>query len=98
MAEKLPLYEGAIHGRKSQVDCGNPTPEIGQQGELPGMALEGFLEQFRQLPFVMALGSTDGAAVRFPIDAFARYCLLNGTDELDFLLARNAEIDAFERR
>jgi 3-isopropylmalate/(R)-2-methylmalate dehydratase small subunit len=39
----------------------------------------------------------DGRAVRFPIEGFARYCLLNGVDELGFLLARQAEIAAYER-
>ena len=28
----------------------------------------------------------NGTRVNFPIDAFARYCLLNGVDELGFLL------------
>jgi 3-isopropylmalate/(R)-2-methylmalate dehydratase small subunit len=39
----------------------------------------------------------DGAAVRFPIEGFARYCLLNGVDQLGFLIARAGEIGAFER-
>jgi 3-isopropylmalate/(R)-2-methylmalate dehydratase small subunit len=39
-----------------------------------------------------------GASVAFPIDAFARYCLLNGLDELGFLLERAPQIEAFERR
>ena len=39
-----------------------------------------------------------GAAVAFPIEAFARYCLVNGVDELGFLLAREAEIGAYEQR
>jgi 3-isopropylmalate/(R)-2-methylmalate dehydratase small subunit len=39
----------------------------------------------------------DGRAVRFPIEGFARYCLLNGVDELGFLLARQAEIAAYEQ-
>jgi 3-isopropylmalate/(R)-2-methylmalate dehydratase small subunit len=38
-----------------------------------------------------------GQAVRFPLEAFARYCLLHGVDELGFLLAREAEISAYER-
>lgn len=38
----------------------------------------------------------DGSTARFPIDGFARYCLLNGVDELGFLLAQEAEIAAFE--
>lgn len=33
----------------------------------------------------------------FPLEPFARYCLLNGLDELAFLLEREAEIGAFER-
>ena len=40
----------------------------------------------------------DGAAVSFPIDAFARYCLLNGIDELGFLLSRQTELTRYERQ
>ena len=36
--------------------------------------------------------------VRFPIDPFARYCLMNGVDELGFLLSKDAEIRHYERR
>jgi 3-isopropylmalate/(R)-2-methylmalate dehydratase small subunit len=36
--------------------------------------------------------------VTFPIDPFARYCLMNGVDELGFLLSRDAEIKAYEAR
>ena len=39
-----------------------------------------------------------GAAVGFPIDAFARYCLLNGIDELGFLLSRQTELTRYERQ
>jgi 3-isopropylmalate/(R)-2-methylmalate dehydratase small subunit len=38
----------------------------------------------------------DGTRALFPIEAFARHCLLNGIDELDFLLSRGPEIAAFE--
>jgi 3-isopropylmalate/(R)-2-methylmalate dehydratase small subunit len=38
-----------------------------------------------------------GARVQFPLEAFARYCLLNGVDELGFLLERRAQIEAYER-
>lgn len=44
------------------------------------------------------LALPSGERVGFPLEAFARYCLLNGVDELGFLLSRNAEIEAFERR
>jgi 3-isopropylmalate/(R)-2-methylmalate dehydratase small subunit len=38
------------------------------------------------------------APVVFPLETFARYCLVNGIDELGFLLERDAHITAFERR
>jgi 3-isopropylmalate/(R)-2-methylmalate dehydratase small subunit len=34
--------------------------------------------------------------VQFPVDPFARYCLLNGMDEMDFLLSQDPAISAFE--
>jgi 3-isopropylmalate/(R)-2-methylmalate dehydratase small subunit len=37
-----------------------------------------------------------GGRTSFPIEPFARYCLLNGLDELAFLLSREREIAAFE--
>ena len=37
-----------------------------------------------------------GGRAPFPIEPFARYCLLNGVDELAFLLSREREIAAFE--
>jgi 3-isopropylmalate/(R)-2-methylmalate dehydratase small subunit len=39
-----------------------------------------------------------GVSVRFPIEAFSRYCLLNGVDELGFLLGRMDAIKAYEQR
>jgi 3-isopropylmalate/(R)-2-methylmalate dehydratase small subunit len=40
----------------------------------------------------------DGTAVTFPIDPFARYCLLNGVDELAFLQSQEDAIATFEAR
>jgi 3-isopropylmalate/(R)-2-methylmalate dehydratase small subunit len=39
----------------------------------------------------------DGSDVCFALEAFAQQCLLQGVDELGFLLARRPEIEAFER-
>ncbi|MGA7541047.1 MAG: 3-isopropylmalate dehydratase small subunit [Steroidobacteraceae bacterium] len=39
-----------------------------------------------------------GEAVHFPLEPFAGYCLVNGVDELGFLLARANEIALYERR
>jgi 3-isopropylmalate/(R)-2-methylmalate dehydratase small subunit len=45
-----------------------------------------------------ALTLPDGTTVKFPLEGFARYCLLNGIDELGFLLSQNAAISAYEQR
>ncbi|MGD2168027.1 MAG: 3-isopropylmalate dehydratase small subunit [Gammaproteobacteria bacterium] len=56
--------------------------------EHPGCAIEVDVEA-TQLRF-------NGRSVDFPIDAFSRYCLLNGIDQLGFLLENEAAIAAFE--
>ena len=40
----------------------------------------------------------DGVEVLFPLEPFARHCLVEGVDELGFLLARRDAIQAFEQR
>jgi 3-isopropylmalate/(R)-2-methylmalate dehydratase small subunit len=40
----------------------------------------------------------DGTAATFPIEPFARYCLMEGKDELQFLLSQEAQIAAHEKR
>jgi 3-isopropylmalate/(R)-2-methylmalate dehydratase small subunit len=39
----------------------------------------------------------DGRSVSFPVEAFARYCLMNGVDELGYLLKQADAIAAYER-
>jgi 3-isopropylmalate/(R)-2-methylmalate dehydratase small subunit len=39
----------------------------------------------------------DGSTASFPIDAFSKYCLMNGVDELGFLLDQEEAIAAYER-
>ena len=39
----------------------------------------------------------DGREVTFPIESFSRYCLLNGIDELGYLLSQMDAIERFER-
>ena len=58
--------------------------------EHPGIEVSVDLENTR-------LNLPDGRSVSFPIDPFARYCLLNGIDELGFLLQQDAKISAYER-
>jgi 3-isopropylmalate/(R)-2-methylmalate dehydratase small subunit len=41
---------------------------------------------------------TNGAVVPFPIEAFARHCLINGLDELGYLLAQDEAIGRHESR
>ena len=59
--------------------------------EAPGAEVTVSLDQ-------QALTLSDGTVVRFPIDAWARYCILNDTNELDFLLGQETEIRSFEQR
>ena len=45
-----------------------------------------------------AITLADGTGATFPIEPFPRYCLLNGLDEVSFLLDQEQAIAAFERR
>ncbi len=38
----------------------------------------------------------DGERVSFPIDPFSRHCLLNGVDQLGYLIGETAAIEAYE--
>ena len=57
----------------------------------PGAAVEIDLE-------TTSLRLPNGTSVGFPIDPFARYCLMNGIDELAFLRGKETEILAYEKR
>jgi len=39
-----------------------------------------------------------GESAKFPIDPFARYCLMNGVDEMAFLLSQEEAIRSYEQR
>lgn len=56
----------------------------------PGAAIEIDLEQGQVL-------LPDGRRAGFALDPFARHCLLQGVDELGYLLSRLPEIEAWER-
>jgi 3-isopropylmalate/(R)-2-methylmalate dehydratase small subunit len=56
----------------------------------PGMEVTVDLE-------AQVLRLSSGTSVRFPIDPFARHCLMNGIDELTFLLQQEEAIAAYER-
>ena len=43
------------------------------------------------------LSLPDGRTIAFPLESFARYCLMNGVDELGFLVSRVGGIEAYER-
>ena len=46
----------------------------------------------------MTVSLPDGSREHFALEPFARYCLLEGQDELQFLLSQEAAIAAFESR
>ena len=39
----------------------------------------------------------DGRSVNFPIDSFSRYCLINGIDQLGYLIENETKISQFEQ-
>jgi 3-isopropylmalate/(R)-2-methylmalate dehydratase small subunit len=55
----------------------------------PGAELDIDLESTR-------LSLPTGAAISFPIEAFARHCLLNGLDELGYLRSKLGDIERYE--
>ena len=44
------------------------------------------------------LTTPSGRKVEFPIDAFSKHCLLEGVDELGYILKHEARIAAYEAR
>ncbi len=40
----------------------------------------------------------DGSSVTFPVDEFAKQCMLNGVDELGYILKQEDAIKAFEAK
>ena len=57
----------------------------------PGLELTVDLEK-------QTLTLPDGTAVAFTLDPFARYCMLQGVDELGFLQSKEASIAQYEQR
>jgi 3-isopropylmalate/(R)-2-methylmalate dehydratase small subunit len=57
--------------------------------EHPGVEVDIDLERSR-------LTLPDGVSVAFPLEAFARHCLLNGVDELGYLRSRLSDIERYE--
>ena len=44
------------------------------------------------------LTTPSGRKVEFPIDAFSKHCLVEGVDELGYILQHEAQIAAYEAR
>jgi 3-isopropylmalate dehydratase small subunit len=54
-------------------------------------------ENQRAAALRQTLKLADGTTIKFPIDPFARYCLLNGVDELGYLRSQEAAIARYEQ-
>ena len=74
--------------------------------ELPAETIAGLFETLERNPWaevVIDLENTrvtlpDGNLVDFQIDEFARFTLMNGMDQLDFLLTQEPQIVAYEEK
>lgn len=72
---------------------------------LPPEAVAGLLECLTAVPgsslevnlALQTVTAANGTRHTFDVDPFAKHCLLNGVDELDYTLSRMDEILAFER-
>ena len=72
---------------------------------LPEPLVDGLLDTLQRRPgthlridlAAQTVTAPDGSTARFEIDAFARHCLLEGLDELDYTLRQSARIEAYER-
>ena len=75
-----------------------------KNGLLPIVVDEGTLDWLLEHPYTevtidvvrSTLTLADGTTVNYPIDNFARYCLVEGIDQLGFLQKRASEIEQFE--
>lgn len=76
-----------------------------KNGLLPVLVDEGthaWLIEHPNVDITIDVGSTtltlpDGTQVKFPLEGFAKYCLMNGVDELGFLLSKADAIAAYEQ-
>lgn len=50
------------------------------------------------LPKQTITNGATGKSVRFEINAYKKYCLMNGLDDIDFLLENKSKIEDFENR
>lgn len=64
--------------------------------QLLSLALEDPLTEVTVDLETQSLVLPDGRKVVFPIDGFSKYCLLNGVDQMGFLLKLDEEIAAYE--
>lgn len=77
-----------------------------KNGLLPIEVDEAFYRSLRETPDALlrvdlrerSLGILEGPTFSFPIDPFARHCLLQGLDQLSYLLLHTADAEAFEAR
>ena len=50
------------------------------------------------LPLQMVTNKATGRSEHFEINAYKKHCLMNGLDDIDFLVENKARIEAFEKR
>ena len=73
---------------------------------LPTAAVAGLLDAIEALPGsrirvdleAQTVTAPDGTTHSFSVDPFAKYCLLNGVDDLDYSLSHLGRIEEFEKR
>jgi 3-isopropylmalate/(R)-2-methylmalate dehydratase small subunit len=82
-ALKNGLLPVVVDARTHRLLC-----DFGQNGDTPELSID--------LPS-QSLTLPGGETVHFPIDTFAKTCLLEGIDQLGYLLKHLPQVEAFER-
>jgi 3-isopropylmalate/(R)-2-methylmalate dehydratase small subunit len=86
------FYNNALKNGLLPVVIDEPTHQQLLNARMQDASLEITIDLENQ-----TLTLPNGAQVSFPVDSFARTCLMQGTDQLGYLLSFDAEITRFEQ-
>lgn len=73
------------------------TPEF-QQELFASIAADSKTVVTVDLPSQTVTNEATGHSEKFEINAYKKYCLMNGYDDIDYLLSKKAEIEAYEQK
>jgi 3-isopropylmalate/(R)-2-methylmalate dehydratase small subunit len=99
-------FKAVISTSFADIFCGNALKNSLLPIAVPHAAHQALFEAVSKNPdttiaidlAAQTLTLPDGSTVKFPIDEFAKHCMLEGVDELGYILQQEAAIAAFEAK